>query len=185
MACVKRITCVHDKVMLRKEINHSVALAMDEFQSTVAGTVISFTQRRPSAAAALAFASCLTARDRMDIFDWQEAAKVAGYDRMVIHDRDYGDAQEVGNFLSVYRHGESWSRWGFARQGRTISSWCCLTSMDMGRFASLRDALGAVLNVSVPGQVGSMMVPVNHHGAVVTELAARRKACVASMGSAA
>ena len=162
-------------------INHSVAFAMDEFQPRVAGTVVSFARHGSLTTAAMAFAACFTPRDRMEVSDYREAAKAVGYDRMVIHDRDYGDAQEVGNFLSVYRRGESWSRWGFARQGRTISSWCCLTSMDMGQFCSLGEALSTVLSIGVPGQVRSMIVPASHRSAVVTELAARRKTCVASL----
>ena len=142
--------------------------------------MISFARAGSLAASAMAYAFRLTPRDRMDISDWQEAARTAGYDRMVIHDRDYGDAQEVGNFLSVYRRGESWSRWGFARQGRTINGWCCLTSTDMGQFGSLGEALGAILGGEVQG-----MLPAIHHCAVVTELAARRRVCEPSLGSAA
>ncbi len=81
----------------------------------------------------------------MQVAAWQDRAKLAGYDRMVIHDRDEGDASEVGNFLSVYRRGQAWSRWGFARSGARIGAWCCLTGADVGDFASLSDALQSVL----------------------------------------
>ena len=67
---------------------------------------------------------------------------------MVIHDRDEGDAHEVGNFLSVYRHGQAWSSWGFARAGRLIRTWCCLTGADKGEFEGLAEALEAVLETT-------------------------------------
>ena len=120
----------------------------------------------------------------MDVSDWRDAARTAGYDRMVIHSRDYGDAQEVGDFLSVYRRGQSWSRWGFARQGRFISGWCCLTSMDMGRFDSLNDALGAVLAGRLSVQ-GAILLAAGGHDAVVTQLAVRRGSCTHNLNSAA
>ena len=81
----------------------------------------------------------------MQVGFWQERASKAGYDRMVIHDRDEGDASEVGNFLSVYLRGQAWSRWGFARGGACIRAWCCLTGADVGEFDSLNAALTAVL----------------------------------------
>ncbi len=171
--------------MLDVSINFSVALSMDDLKPRPGETVVSFARYESLAAAAMAFASCFTPRDRMDISDWRDAAKMAGYDRMVIHDRDCGDAQEVGNFLSVYRSGECWSRWGFARQGSTIGSWCCLTSMDMGQFGSVHEALSVVLKIGVSAQLGSMLAPIRRQTAVVTELAARRKTCIQRLGSAA
>ena len=156
---------------------------MDEFETKVEGIVISFTRRMASTTAP-ANASCFTPRDRMDVSDWRDAARAAGYDRMVIHNRDYGDAQEVGDFLSMSRRGQSWSRWGFARQGRFVNGWCCLTSMDMGRFDSLNDALGAVLAGRASVQ-GAIMLPDTARNAVVTELAARRASCGQSLNSAA
>ena len=81
----------------------------------------------------------------MQVSFWQDRARQAGFDRMVIHDRDDGDASEVGNFLSVYLSGQAWSRWGFARAGASIRAWCCLTGADVGEFASMNEALAAVL----------------------------------------
>ena len=152
---------------------------MDEFQPSVGARILAFARR---GAFAGSLNACFTARDRMEVFAWQETASAAGYDRMVIHDRDTGDAQEVGNFLSVYRRGESWSRWGFARQGQAISGWCCLTSMDMGQFDTLADAFATVLKAARPSCSGAMLLRAAHGSAVVTELAARR---VRSLGSAA
>ncbi len=81
----------------------------------------------------------------MQVGFWQDRARHAGYDRMVIHDRDEGDASEVGNFLSVHLSGQAWSRWGFSRAGASINAWCCLTGADVGEFASMNEALTAVL----------------------------------------
>ncbi len=120
---------------------------MPSTQLAVAGTVISFpvhAARAPTGAQD----SCLTPKDRMQVGFWRDRARHAGFDRMVIHDRDEGDASEVGNFLSVYLRGQAWSRWGFARAGACIRAWCCLTGADVGEFASMSEALTAVLRGS-------------------------------------
>ena len=112
--------------------------------SEVECVVISFALRAARAPSAL-HGSCLTPHDRIDITAWQERATLAGFDRMVIHDRDDGDASDVGNFLSVHRSGEAWSRWGFARAGGRLRAWCCLSGADVGEFDSMADALEQVL----------------------------------------
>ncbi len=117
---------------------------MPSTQSALAGTVVSFALHAARAPLSL-HGSCLTPQDRMQVGFWQDRARNAGYDRMVIHDRDAGDASEVGNFLSVYLHGQPWSRWGFARSGACIQAWCCLTGADVGEFTSLNEALTSVL----------------------------------------
>ncbi len=111
------------------------------------GTVISFALHAARAPTEVQ-GSCLTPKDRMQVGAWQEKARQAGFDRMVIHDRDEGDASEVGNFLSVYSSGQAWSRWGFARAGKCIRAWCCLTGADVGEFASMNEALTSVLRGS-------------------------------------
>jgi len=118
--------------------NHSVGLAMGSSQPAVASNVIPFAPK-PRAAA------YLTPLDRMEIHRWREHASRLGYDRMVIHDREPGDFSEMGNFLSVYRAGESWSRWVFARNGSVVSVWCSLTGADMGEFPSLQVAFQTVM----------------------------------------
>ncbi len=117
---------------------------MVEFQRQVASNVVAFIRRLSPTGHAPACR--LTPRDRMEITGWHDAARLAGYDRLVIHDRDVGDAIEVGNFLSVYRRGDAWSRWGFARSGVSIHAWCCLSGADVGTFDTLGDALNEVLN---------------------------------------
>ena len=131
---------------------------------------------------------CLTPRDRMDAGDWRDAARLAGYDRLVIHNRDSNDAQEVGNFLSVYRRGESWSRWGFARYRGVVRAWCCLSGADVGEFATLGEALASVLNGMAPDRSRNPeIVPIRpaERSAVITQLASRLKPCTQKLGSAA
>jgi hypothetical protein len=59
----------------------------------------------------------------------------------------------VDCFLSIYRNGEAWARYGLARCGSTILAWCSVTSADIGRFASMGEALEAVFPMS-PGAAG-------------------------------
>jgi hypothetical protein len=87
----------------------------------------------------------LSLRDRMAVTLWREAATAAGYDRLVIHERSALDPPEVECFLGVYRRGEAWARWGIARCGAQLTAWCSATGRDIGRFASMEDALRAVL----------------------------------------
>ena len=115
-------------------------------QPSVAGAIISFALHAARAPSELQ-GSCLTAQDRMQVGFWQVRAREAGFDRMVIHDRDEGDATEVGNFLSVYRRGQAWSSWGFARAGSRLRAWCCLTGTDVGEFTSMDAALATVLKI--------------------------------------
>ena len=99
--------------------------------------IIPFPQRRQ--------ASGLTARDRIEVGNWLEGARRFGYDRMVIHDREACDPPEVESFLSIYRVGDPWSRWGLTRHGATVSVWCSTTGVDLGPFSSVSDALTAIL----------------------------------------
>ena len=106
----------------------------------------------------------------------RERARLEGFDRLVVHDRDNGDASEVGEFLTVYRSGEAWSRWGFARAGNAVRAWCSLTGVDVGEFRTLREAFGAVLfkdgEAELENEVMSNLIPF-------------RMMCSARMGSAA
>jgi len=149
-----------------------VLKAMANFQSEVAGKVLSFASRAHATA-------CLTPLDRMDIVRWQDRARLAGFDRMVIHDREEGDSFDIGNFLSVHRSGQAWSRWGFARKGATVTAWCCLTGADVGTFASLSDAFEAVL--AETGPVPAMV----DTGCVVTDLVPKLRIAGGRFGSAA
>ncbi len=132
-------------------------------QPALANTVISFALHA-ARSSCIAHETCLTPQDRMQVNSWRDRARQAGYDRMVIHDRDEGDASEVGNFLSLYARGQAWSRWGFARSGGRVRAWCCLTGTDVGEFVSLSEAFQAVLqdySETSPQQVADAVVASN------------------------
>ncbi len=152
--------------------NHPVGEPMVEFQYEVSGNVVAFAARRV-VAKSMVCVPCLTPRDRMELTELREAARSAGYDRMVIHDRDEGDDDEVGNFLSVYKRGDAWSRWGFARRGESIRAWCCLTGRDIGEYGSLREALVAVLHdLPVTPSAATAVIPIEavRRSATITDL---------------
>jgi hypothetical protein len=90
----------------------------------------------------------LSLRDRMDVTYWQESARQFGYDRLVIHERAPTDPEDVDSFLSIYRRGEAWSRWGIARCGATVLAWCSVSGMDVGRYDTVAEALGTLFTGS-------------------------------------
>jgi hypothetical protein len=90
-------------------------------------------------------AARLTWRDRMDVAEWREAANRLGYDRLEIHERDHHDPPDLECFLSIYRTGTKWACWSLVRNGPWVVAWCSGTGADAGRFASVADALGALL----------------------------------------
>jgi hypothetical protein len=81
----------------------------------------------------------------MEATMWQEAARLHGFDRLVVHERSPDDPPDVQSFISLYRHGEQWARWGIARSGGSVLAWCSVTGADIGRFASVADALSALV----------------------------------------
>lgn len=111
---------------------------MASFQSEV-DNVVAF---RPRAAAVPG----LTAADLAEAFQWREALTGQGYDRILVHEREFGDPPEFGSFLSLYRTGEPWARWSIARAGDNLTAWCCLTGADIGVF----DSVTAALQVAIP-----------------------------------
>jgi hypothetical protein len=90
-------------------------------------------------------ATSLSLRDRMDVAAWRDPAGTGGLDRIVIHERASGDPPEFGSFLGIYRHGDAWARWNVARYGAGVLAWCSRSGADIGRFASVADALDALL----------------------------------------
>ncbi len=104
--------------------------------SLTGAVVIPFARRAPAAG--------LSLRDRMEIAAWQGRLHRNGYDRMVIHERTSCDPPDVECFVSIYRHGEAWARWGLARCGATVLAWCSVTGNDIGHFGSMAEALGAL-----------------------------------------
>jgi hypothetical protein len=149
---------------------------MSFYQPEVAGVVVDFVSRPQDSA-------YLTPIDRMDINRWREPARLAGYDRMVIHHREPGDCTEIGDFVSLYRSGEPWSRWGFARSGSSVNAWCCLSGNDIGSFPSLAAAFQGVLRC-VPGSEANALFEVGS-GVVMDFMTRLRRPASARLGSAA
>jgi hypothetical protein len=81
----------------------------------------------------------------MDATMWREPAGRHGYDRLIVHERSPDDPPEVESFISLYQRGEPWARWGIARSGSSVLAWCSRTGADVGRFASVAEALAALL----------------------------------------
>ena len=97
----------------------------------------------------------LSLRDRMEIAVWQSRLRHLGYDRAVIHERGCGDPPELESFLSIYRQGEAFARWGVVRRGASVTAWCSLTGVDVGHFTSVQEALMALF----PGTPGASFEP--------------------------
>jgi len=88
----------------------------------------------------------LSLRDRMDVIAWRDPANTLGYDRLVIHERSSCDPPELDSFLGIYRRGEAWASWNLARCGAGVLAWCSRSGADVGQFASVADALEALLS---------------------------------------
>jgi len=86
----------------------------------------------------------------MEVALWQARLCHLGYDRVVIHERDHGDPPELESFLSIYREGEAFARWGVTRNGDSVMAWHSVTGADVGRFASVEEAFAALFP-KVPG----------------------------------
>ena len=102
------------------------------------GEVIAFPSHRTAV-------SRFTLQDRLEIVRCAAALGSAGGDRLVIHDRLPTDPPEIGDWLSIYRPGEIWACCGIARQRGRILAWSSVTGEDVGPFATLREALQAML----------------------------------------
>ena len=83
-----------------------------------------------------------TTADRLELLRW-EAARTDGV-RFAIHNRRPDDAPEVGEFASLYPPNASWAAWGAVRQGRAIAVWRSGDGRDIGRFATMGEALAAL-----------------------------------------
>ncbi|MGI4976919.1 MAG: hypothetical protein ACRYG6_08250 [Janthinobacterium lividum] len=87
-----------------------------------------------------------TLRDRLDLDRWGEIAQARGGVRLVVHERQDGDPSDVGNYAAVYAAGCCWASWGLSRRPGGIVVWNSVTGRDRGRFASVHEALGWVLD---------------------------------------
>jgi len=85
----------------------------------------------------------LTAQDRREAVCWSQG--VAGlWCRLVIY-ADPTEDEDIGDFVSIYRLGQSWASWGVARRGDQILLWQSDHGVDIGAFPTMADALQAIL----------------------------------------
>ena len=104
---------------------------MSENHAVPTATIIPF--RRPE--------NRFTTADRMALARME--ARHHGV-RMAIHRRRHDDPPEVGEFASIYADDPRWATWGAVRQGHAISVWRSRDGRDIGRFATMNEALEAV-----------------------------------------
>ncbi len=100
---------------------------------------------------ALAVANRLTLRDRMELDRWSDVARGRGAGRLVLHERLESDPLEVGNYVAVYAGDGGWASWGLSRRLGGIVVWDSVSGADIGRFASMHEALLWVLE-AIPGR---------------------------------
>ena len=70
--------------------------------------------------------------------------------RMAIHNRRHDDPPEIGEYASIYADDPLWATWGAVRQGQAISVWRSRDGRDIGRFATMSEALDAVTAAAQP-----------------------------------
>lgn len=71
----------------------------------------------------------LTGRDRLDLHHW-----AASGHRVEVTDK----------FAMIYRGDEPWAAWAIGRDGGLLLVWDCVTLADIGRFATMPEALAAL-----------------------------------------
>jgi hypothetical protein len=85
----------------------------------------------------------LTTVDRQEALTW--ARGVAGlWCRVVIY-ADPTEDEDIGDFISIYRIGQSWASWGAARRDSHILLWRSDHGVDLGSFPSVAEALQVIL----------------------------------------
>ena len=97
-------------------------------------------------------ANRFTAADRMELLRWE--ARDQGGARLAIYDRRHDDPPEVGEFASIYPPDGRWATWGAVRQGRDISVWRARDGHDIGRFATMGEALAAMARSPAKRRLG-------------------------------
>lgn len=72
---------------------------------------------------------------------WMQQADGHGYRRMLI-ERGSGESRpDEGGYVLVYAPGREWASWGLSRCGTEIVVWQCSDGADLGRFATMLQAL--------------------------------------------
>lgn len=82
-----------------------------------------------------------TSHDLIALTCWMQRADGHGYRRMLI-ERGSGESRpDEGGYVLVYAPGREWASWGLSRIGLEIVVWQCSDGADLGRFATMLQAL--------------------------------------------
>jgi hypothetical protein len=85
----------------------------------------------------------LTPLDRREALSWARSLARL-WCRVVIYD-DPTEDEDIGDFISVYRLGQSWASWGVARRGSHVVLWRSDQGVDIGTFPSVAEALQGIM----------------------------------------
>ncbi len=72
---------------------------------------------------------------------WVRRADAHGYRRTLLEDGTSDGEPEEGAYVLIYPPSSDWASWGVLRDGAEIVVWHCGTGADLGRFASMLQAL--------------------------------------------
>ncbi len=84
--------------------------------------------------------------DRMTAHRWAESGRNLGYTRLVFEDAAEIDGRH-GEYLLIYPRDSAWSAWGIGCDGDGFTLWHTPRGTTIGRFITLRDALGRIAPV--------------------------------------
>ena len=85
--------------------------------------------------------------DKIDICVWEQQGANRAVSRVVIHENT-GLSEEDADVALLYGPECPWARWGVARCRDGVMLWRCRDGADLGRFATMRQAL-----LALPGAV--------------------------------
>lgn len=92
----------------------------------------------------------LTWLDRASVLAREDAARARGYERLLVHTPPPNAEPDTPDAVMLYPAGERWARWGLARQPGGVLVWRCSDGAELGRFATMAEALDAALAAPDP-----------------------------------
>ncbi len=91
-----------------------------------------------------------TSRDLLELHCWDKGGRRLEID-------EYAECGEAGQFAMIYNGGEPWATWAISREDGLVLLWDCISLADIGRFATVREALaripGAPVETRLPSAV--------------------------------
>ncbi len=85
-------------------------------------------------------------RDRAEALRWAEEARKYGYSRVVFDTVCERFNEEPGDFILIYKRDAVWASWGIGCGPKHLTLWRSSTGVTVGRFATMRETLAAVMN---------------------------------------